>query len=383
MAEVNTSFFWDSDTQEYGEAEIRASFKSMFRSGVRVHEDGTLDMALTKSGQNVVVGTGIAFIDGSWHWNRNAKTISFTKPTNWPRIDRIVVREDCGNKVTSIAVLKGTESATPTPPVLRRNEDVLYEISLARVRIETSGAITLTDERANPTVCGAIRAKGLSEFEEYMKDTKASIEDWFEHQASRGWREIYIQDGIPSSPVAGSMCFDTATGNIYYYTAAGARRTFSILASEIKIKNKPITDYLTPQIFGVQLSGDRVYSGTKQPIPFDQAPVGGATNTEYAELLSNGSARIKKVGIYDVRIYGVISDNAVIGDIYQFHLFKNGKIITESYSPGNGNTAASAASAMIYLVPGDNVSMGVSGVAHLWRIKGRTSHMYIVPHVFL
>jgi len=382
MAEVNTSFFWDSDTQEYGEAEIRASFKSMFRSGVRVHEDGTLDMALTQSGQSVTVGTGIAFIDGSWHWNRSAKTISFSSPSNWPRIDRIIVREDCGNKVTTLTVLEGTESATPVPPVLTQTEDVLYEISLAQVRVETSGAITVTDERADPTVCGAIRAKGLSEFEAYMADTKANIEDWFEHQQSQGWREIYIQNGIPSSPVAGSMCFDTSTGIIYYYTASGTRKAFPVQANEIKVENKSLSDYLSSSVFGVNLSGDRVYSGTQQPIPFDRTIVGCSNNTEFAELLSNGSARIKKKGIYDVRAYGCISDNAVVGDVFHFHILRNGIVVAESYSPGNGHHAASTVATFSYLQPGDNICLSVSGVAHSWRIKGLSSHLYIAPHVF-
>lgn len=383
MAEVNTSFFWDSDTQEYGEAEIRASFKSMFRSGVRVHEDGTLDMVPTQSGQEVTIGTGIAFIDGSWHWNRSAKTISFSSPSSWPRIDRIVVREDCGNKVTTLTVLEGVESATPAPPVLTRNEDVLYEISLAQVRVETNGSITLTDERGNPEVCGAIRAKGLSEFEAYMTDTKSSIEDWFEHQQSQGWREIYIQNGIPASPVAGSMCFDTSTGNIYYFTASGVRRVFSVKAQEIEIGNKPLSDYLSPTVFGVNLASDIVFSGEKNPIPFNRTISGCSSNTEYAELLSNGSVRIKKKGFYDVRIYGLISDNAVIGDIYQIHILRNGVVVAEGYSPGNGKMAAQSVATYSYLSPGDNVSMRVAGVPHLWRLKGLASHMYIVPHVFL
>lgn len=383
MAEVNTSFFWDSDTQEYGEAEIRASFKSMFRSGVRVHEDGTLDLVPTQSGQTVSIGTGIAFIDGSWHWNRSVKTISFNSPSSWPRIDRIVVREDCGNKVTTLTVLEGTESATPTPPVLTQNEDVLYEISLAQVRVETNGSITMTDERADPTVCGAIRAKGLSEFEAYMTDTKAGIENWFEHQQSQGWRQIYIQNGIPSSPVAGSMCFDTSSGNIYYYTATGTRKTFSIKAQEIEVENKALADYLSPEVFGVNLSSDRVFTGTKQPIPFDRTIIGCSNNTKFAELLSNGSVRIKKKGIYDVRAYGVISDNAVIGDVYQFHIMRNGAIVAESYSPGNGTTAASTVATFSYLNPGDNICLSVGGVAHGWRIKGLSSHIYIAPHVYL
>lgn len=383
MAEVNTSFFWDSDTQEYGEAEIRASFKSMFRSGVRVHEDGTLDMALTQSGQTVTVGTGIAFIDGSWHWNRSAKTISFNSPSSWPRIDRIVVREDCGNKVTTLTVLEGTESATPVPPVLTKNEDVLYEISLAQVRVETSGAINLTDERANPEVCGAIRAKGLSEFEAYMTDTKANIEDWFEHQQSQGWREIYIQNGIPSSPVAGSMCFDTSTGNIYYYTASGTRKTFSVKASEIRIDGKTISDYLTSSVFGVNLSSDRVYTAPVRPVPYDRAMTGLSNNTQYAELLSNGTIRIKREGVYDVRHYMVISDGAIVGDVYQFHIYRNGQIFSEQYSNGNGSTAAGSVSALMYLKAGDIVSTAIAGVAHHYRVKGIAGHITIAPHVLL
>ena len=109
---------------------------------------------------------------------------------------------------------------------------------------------------------------------------------------------------------------------------------------------------------------------------------GLSSNTEYAELLSNGTVRIKKEGVYDVRHYMVISDNAIVGDVYQFHVYRNGQIFSEQYSNGNGTTAAGSVAAMMYLKPGDIVSTAIAGVAHHYRVKGIAGHITIAPHVF-
>ena len=69
----------------------------------------------------------------------------------------------------------------------------------------SSGITTVTDERYNGSLCGAIRPKNLSEFNSMMTGFNNKFDEWFEQQQGEGWRNIYIQSTIPTGALEGAL----------------------------------------------------------------------------------------------------------------------------------------------------------------------------------
>ena len=221
---VQKSFFWDGE-QEYGQEELQQVLNSFMTSGVAVQDDGTLDFAVTAGTGKVNISPGRALCNGVWRYEPEAISLAVATPTSYPRIDRVVVRGDFTQRVTEIAIKQGAEASSPQPPALQRDADK-YEISLAQVKITTAGAITVTDERYDTNVCGAIRARGMSEFDTYFESIKLAFKQWFEQQQGTGWRNVFIQSGEPTEPTAGSVFVQTGTDRDtpYYYDETGQKQ---------------------------------------------------------------------------------------------------------------------------------------------------------------
>lgn len=119
----------------------------------------------------VRVNTGKAFVQGYYFEVYSAQeplSISAADPTN-PRIDRVVVRRDLGNRQAVLAVLTGTAAPSPVAPALTQNAAGVWEIPLAQVAVAAAASsivnANITDER------GA-RAKG-TDIDNLLKGTGA------------------------------------------------------------------------------------------------------------------------------------------------------------------------------------------------------------------
>ncbi len=104
----------------------------------------------TVTGANTVsINTGGAMVDGHWYYNDAA--VSMTIPsavgTGNTRIDRIVIRCTWSTFQAVLARLPGTDAASPTPPALTQSHGSVYDIPLYQATVNTSGTVTLTDER--------------------------------------------------------------------------------------------------------------------------------------------------------------------------------------------------------------------------------------------
>lgn len=200
--------FFDSeegDVREYGELEFNRYFDSIYRSGVSVDDSGSMTLKVTGGTGAVSVAPGFAIVLGYYFYNPTARSLTVSAPASNSRIDRVVVRLDKAAKTVNLALRAGTEAASPSPPSLQRSGDI-YELSLAQVRVTTAGgAITVTDERPMEAVCGAIRPKNLTEYQDMIDTFQAQWQHWFEGQQATGWRNIYIQDAQPSNPEVGSI----------------------------------------------------------------------------------------------------------------------------------------------------------------------------------
>lgn len=99
-------------------------------------------------GTQVDIDTGGAYVYGFVYWNTASVSKTLNTPTANPRIDRIVLQVDWTAQTVRIAVIEGSEAASPSPPALTQTDGTKWEISLAQVQVTTGGDISsVTDER--------------------------------------------------------------------------------------------------------------------------------------------------------------------------------------------------------------------------------------------
>lgn len=324
---INETFFWDGNNL-YGQSEVCATFRGIMRSGIMGNEDGTITQGKVTAGSGkVTVSPVFAHVDGTFldtlDTNKTT-TLTVATPTTYPRIDRVVIRADFSARTTSIVLKSGEESSSPVEPTLSRQSGVLYEIPLARVRVETSGSMTVTDERTSDA-CGEIRAKGMSEFNAYASAAKSSFENWFSN-AETSKRNIFIQDSEPLetddvAPKAGDIWIAKTSDPANAFYVLSSAKEWEQLALATKADNVVVTKddgttelshYLAPGIFGAALASDIVgYTDKLQNsyIPLTKAETGFTISSSYAEL-SSGKIKITKGGFYNVSAMLLISDNS-------------------------------------------------------------------------
>jgi hypothetical protein len=109
------------------------------------------ELAGTVTGANTVsINTGGALVDGIAYLSDAA--VSVTVPSavgaGNTRIDRICVSADWTAQTVRITRVAGTDAASPAAPALTTTSGTLYQIALYKATVNTSGTVTLTDERA-------------------------------------------------------------------------------------------------------------------------------------------------------------------------------------------------------------------------------------------
>lgn len=199
---INTGFF--DGPQAYGQLELARYFDNIYESGVSVDEANNLTFSVYKDA-SVKVGTGFAIIKGFYIYSDSPISLNITPDANYNRVDRVVLRLNLANNTIIVTVIKGVPSSNPAPPSIVR-DGTLYDLSLASILIERNGNTTISDERFYPNLCGTIRPKNLTEFNNMVKEFQNQFDDWFNAQQSKGWRNIYIQEQEPGAgAVVGSI----------------------------------------------------------------------------------------------------------------------------------------------------------------------------------
>jgi hypothetical protein len=101
------------------------------------------------SANTVRINTGGAVVDGKPYYNNS--TVDITIPsavgTGNTRIDRIVLRADWTAQTVRIYRIAGTDAASPNAPAITQTSGSVYDIKLYQALVNTSGTVTLTDER--------------------------------------------------------------------------------------------------------------------------------------------------------------------------------------------------------------------------------------------
>lgn len=231
MAE-ESSFFNDVNGDREYDMEAFATYFKQFLSSGLYHTNNVPALLVSKgTGLQTSMDMGSAYIEGFMY--RNTEAITFlhedADATN-PRIDRIILRLDRNVNVRAINAMikKGTPATNPQPPALTRN-DVVYEISLAQVRVN-AGATTIAsikDERLDPNVAGLVSSlitvpteQFINEWNSWMADMNQRKENyqqewetWFQgiqvQNPAMGGMLISLGRNAPSSPTLNDIWIDT------------------------------------------------------------------------------------------------------------------------------------------------------------------------------
>lgn len=197
--------FFNGASNNYGQEELARYFSNIYENGINV-TSSDMGMKVTRySSTSLRVGTGFAILNGYYLYQDVIKSITVNKNSTYDRIDRVVVRLDVSNMTVSIELKQGIASSKPTAPGLTRTSSI-YELSLAQIYVSYSNGITsVTDERYDSNLCGAIRPKNLSEFNSMMTGFNNRFDTWFEQQQGEGWRNIYIQSSKPTGAIEGAI----------------------------------------------------------------------------------------------------------------------------------------------------------------------------------
>lgn len=175
-------------------AEDWAAYFALFLSNGVFYSSADRLKVTAYEGMKVKVGKGAGFIAGRMYILEADTTITLdTADGALNRIDRIVLRCDYTNRLITIAVKKGSYSASPTAPELTRDADA-YELALADVYV-AAGVVTITtanitDQRLNTVLCGIVT--GLVEqadtqeifdefyayLQEFKQTTQVDIKAW-------------------------------------------------------------------------------------------------------------------------------------------------------------------------------------------------------------
>ena len=203
---ANSGFF--DGGAEYGQEDFNRYFDNLFYSGVSIDDSGNMTMGVKAGSGQVTVASGYAILRGFYCSVPDARAFTVTPDSNYDRIDRVVIHVNMLTGPAELMVIKGTPGSTPNAPAITR-DDSTYEISLAQIRITPAGGITVTDERADQSVCGAIRPKNMTEYKGMVAEYQRQWDAWFARQQGTGWRNIYIQQAEPGEAVAGSIWIRT------------------------------------------------------------------------------------------------------------------------------------------------------------------------------
>lgn len=108
------------------------------------------------SGMNVLVNSGVAFINGYRYENTTPLTVQINQANStYDRITSIILELNLNNRNIICTTLDGTAEPNPQPPSLTRT-DSIYQLQLATVYVPAGATAigTITDTRENKEVCG-------------------------------------------------------------------------------------------------------------------------------------------------------------------------------------------------------------------------------------
>ncbi|MFJ8102786.1 hypothetical protein [Lysinibacillus sp. NPDC096212] len=195
--------------RRYKAEDFAQYFATFIGNGIFVKPSDCLQVMAVTNAMKVIIRPGKAWINGYYLINDDDYSLSLAVgDTSLNRIDRIVIRLDFLQRKMSVEVKKGTLSASPVAPTLKRDADA-YELALADIYI-AKGALTITqasitDTRLNNSLCGYMHAvinqvdtttifnqyqswfnsysvTKANEFSKWQTDVTTALEAWIDAQ---------------------------------------------------------------------------------------------------------------------------------------------------------------------------------------------------------
>lgn len=137
-------------------------WRYLLRNGI-MSEPADNMMVSAVTGMTVRVNKGFGVIQGKFAYEDIAEQVTLEEANEvYPRIDAIVLRLDLENRKIEIAAKTGIAAVSPKTPDLEREDEGIYELCLAYIRVEAGvteiKSSNITDKRNDLTVCGLIQA---------------------------------------------------------------------------------------------------------------------------------------------------------------------------------------------------------------------------------
>jgi len=160
---MEKSLFWNSsdDDRVLMAEEFLLYFSVMISEGIFPCIADNLKV-LPGNGLNIVVSVGSASLEmARLYHNDSPKTLPIAPDIALPRINRVVVRCDKINRVTTAEILTGTPATNPVPPPLTRDVSV-WELCLADIHVPANASAisagNIIDTRLDPSLCGVVNS---------------------------------------------------------------------------------------------------------------------------------------------------------------------------------------------------------------------------------
>ncbi len=140
---------------------FRLLFSKLVSNGV-LASPGNCFQVIAGEGLNVKVNSGFGMVNGAFAYDDSEKSLTLEKaPTQYSRIDRVVLRANYAERLCEIVVKTGEAAATPTAPeLLQPNAGDYFELSLATILVGQNvteiSQSAITDTRGNSAVCGYV-----------------------------------------------------------------------------------------------------------------------------------------------------------------------------------------------------------------------------------
>lgn len=188
-------------------------FKQFLTSGL-YHKNNVPSLKVSAlTGLQTKLEPGSAYLEGFMYSNTADITLTHSAAdTTNPRIDRVVIRLDRGLDKRSInAFIKtGVPATSPVPPSLQR-DNVIYEISVAQVRVN-AGATTIssvTDERLNESVAGLVSSLITVPTDKFQAEWDAWFTGVKAENPAMGGMLITVGNTQPTAPTTNDIWIDT------------------------------------------------------------------------------------------------------------------------------------------------------------------------------